>query len=150
MLKAFIVEKKTPKQINRHRMDRVPLLLICACSIVLQLSTVHSQGEDNLCDNEPCNFGGLCQEDPQTSNERCVCSEFCASNYAPVCGLNGETYSNECHLKVAECQTQTAIGIDNTVSGECPVNPNNMAANPIGPVTWYTLMTSFFLSLIYL
>ena len=31
------------------------------------------------------------------------CPKFCFRNFAPVCGDNGKTYSNECELRVVNC-----------------------------------------------
>merc|ERR1712210_301608 len=33
------------------------------------------------------------------------CPEVCPSNYDPVCGVDGYTYSNECQLEVASCNS---------------------------------------------
>jgi len=45
------------------------------------------------------------------------CPEVCPSNYDPVCGVDGYTYSNECQLEVASCNSPIPISI--VSQGEC-------------------------------
>ncbi|XP_035700102.1 thrombin inhibitor rhodniin-like [Branchiostoma floridae] len=33
------------------------------------------------------------------------CPRFCPAVYSPVCGSNGQIYSNLCHLNIAKCLT---------------------------------------------
>ena len=32
-----------------------------------------------------------------------LCARMCIKSWQPVCGSNGKTYSNDCHLKNAQC-----------------------------------------------
>ena len=46
------------------------------------------------------------------------CPEFCTSDYSPVCGTDGRTYSNRCELNRAKCNrrnTQLSVAYN----GEC-------------------------------
>merc|ERR1712037_135301 len=46
------------------------------------------------------------------------CPEACIEIYEPVCGSNGETYSNVCYLQMAACNSATPIS--QASEGECP------------------------------
>tara|TARA_B100000963_G_C22494118_1_gene610641 strand:- start:221 stop:445 length:225 start_codon:yes stop_codon:yes gene_type:complete len=50
------------------------------------------------------NFDNECKEDP-------IAGAICTEEYAPVCGCDGETYSNVCYAKVN--------GIKIFTNGEC-------------------------------
>jgi len=59
------------------------------------------------------------------------CPELCPYNYAPVCGSNGETYSNECVLKSETCKSPTPITV--AYKGECTKDGGSGSSGPSCP-----------------
>ena len=65
-----------------------------------------------LCLFARCPLNGKCvlKEDGTTT---CQCPDptSCPAEYKRVCGTNGKTYNNTCHMKVDECRRNEVIGI---------------------------------------
>ncbi|KAL3662487.1 Extracellular protease inhibitor 10 [Phytophthora oleae] len=66
------------------------------------------------------------------------CSFGCLDVYKPVCGSNGETYSNSCYLRLASCKSNNEI--TEAGDGECASTP--AASTTPSPVTSTTGSTT--------
>nr|BAG51039.1 unnamed protein product [Homo sapiens] len=96
-------------------------------------------GEDGDCEQELCRQrGGIWDEDSEDGP--CVCDFSCQSvPGSPVCGSDGVTYSTECELKKARCESQRGLYV--AAQGACrgptfaplpPVAPLHCAQTPYG------------------
>ena len=48
---------------------------------------------------------------------KCVCSNDCPSKPSPVCGTDGRTYVNECHMRFASCTQKANVTVQHV--GDC-------------------------------
>ncbi|KAH7642712.1 agrin-like isoform x4 [Dermatophagoides farinae] len=58
-----------------------------------------------------CQYGAECILDEYTNQAYCRCPLSCPDDYQPVCGSDGTTYINQCHLKYESCNKQQNIRI---------------------------------------
>ncbi|XP_022100567.1 agrin-like isoform X2 [Acanthaster planci] len=90
---------------------------------------VNMDDSSNLCEQLNCRYHATCQFTAGLAT--CVCPSNCTTVFEPVCGSDGQTYGNECQLKVFACRLQRDVqlyarGICNsvvitpmTISQEC-------------------------------
>ncbi|XP_030625812.1 tomoregulin-1b [Chanos chanos] len=63
-----------------------------------------------------CKYGAECDED---SEDVCMCNIDCSGhNENPVCGTDGNSYNNPCHVREASCMKQEQIDVKHL--GRCP------------------------------
>ena len=73
-----------------------------------------------------CPFYGYCVANQTTAE--CKCDFACIEIYAPVCGTDGKTYSNDCHMTRQACIDQKNITV--SYKGECSKS-NDLQSNII-------------------
>ncbi|XP_051568358.1 tomoregulin-2-like [Myxocyprinus asiaticus] len=80
-----------------------------------------------LCDTNTCKFDGECLRIGDTVT--CICDFKCSSDYAPVCGSNGESYENHCLLRKDACKLQTEVLV--VSEGACPVDTGSGSGDDV-------------------
>ena len=69
------------------------------------------------CATIKCGYGADCVVDKVSKKGKCECSKTCSNSTKEVCGSNGKTYGNKCHLQIESCILQKAITVKN--EGKC-------------------------------
>ena len=70
--------------------------------------------EAENCDRE---WDDLVEEDYEGECDDHECDQICTREYDPVCGSDGHTYSNECELEIADCESHD--GVQMVYYGRC-------------------------------
>merc|ERR1712228_480062 len=85
------------------------------CELFLERDGNYCNNQDNSqhCEHTCCLEGS----DPGSEEGLSDCPEICPSDYSPVCGTDGQTYSNDCEMDMVACELGSHIYVDH--EGEC-------------------------------
>jgi len=78
------------------------------------------------CDDVSCPYPQTCRLNTNRQ-PMCMCNYDCSSHFKPVCGTNGKTYFNECHMRLESCRTNRVIRVFH--HGECSEGKNTQLSS---------------------
>lgn len=82
--------------------------------------------DENLCEDVDCPSGYHCENTIETGPLCVTCGRFmhCPNTQALVCGSDGKTYLNECHMRAASCESGKKVIVErNQACGALPFDP---------------------------
>lgn len=71
----------------------------------------------DACQLDPCPDPYSICSISDSGERKCECPAICPKIYSPVCGSDGNNYSNECQMKVSACRQGMMIKV--TSQGQC-------------------------------
>ncbi|XP_050719912.1 agrin-like isoform X4 [Eriocheir sinensis] len=81
---------------------------VCLKQADIVVSYVGVCGEEGPCAGHQCEHGGVCVE--RQGRPVCECPH-CPAHLDPVCGADGISYNNECHLRAEACRIRRPIAV---------------------------------------
>ncbi|XP_056010365.1 follistatin-related protein 1-like [Ostrea edulis] len=119
-----------------HNFKRLLLAIYLMCQVAESLSEANvTMTDEDLCFLKLCKAGRQCVVINKMAT--CQCVSYCPDHMHLVCGSDGHTYHNPCHLHRTACIEQRHIKV--TQKGPCVVSNKEMEIRKLKNSTWKPL-----------